>query len=190
MDGILLVQGRILAQMRATSRVAEARHQLGLTPDVRTELDGEASALGLGEPAHPMELYRRLLGDPVSRENVVHVNPYARRVDCYALPLWPGFAFRVSGSEDGVVGEVGFRSWVPQALLCDAAALEPWAAVRDQLEPILATGTVIDEWFPMRDYKVPTGVPAGRALLLRFDFDMLQEVSVVGPEVLPAASTS
>jgi hypothetical protein len=181
MDGILLVQAYLLAQMRATDRVAQAYQQLGLVEDLRSRLHREASARGLGDPAHPMSLYSALLGDPLNRTEVAHSDRYAQRVDIYLLPLWPEFSFRVHGSTEGTVGRVGFGSWTAPTCLPDVAGLKPWAAVVDQLAPILATGQLLDEWFPQRDYSLPTTAQRGQRLMLQFDFDLLQGLIPLGP---------
>jgi len=64
MDGLRIMQGFLMAQMRAHAIVAEKSVALGLTPQMLVEARAAAEEVGLGLPGHSSSLYTRLLGKP------------------------------------------------------------------------------------------------------------------------------
>src|SRR5262249_42064848 len=139
----------------------------------------EAEAAGLLKLAHPMTVYAKLVGEAPYHTETNLPDRYMRRLDQYTLPLWPGFAFSVHGSEECVTAGVWFLSR-PDAPRRTPTNLVPWQVVEQELQDVLSRGRVVDEWFPQKDYVCRHPQFGDREVVLRFDFGLLQEVSVSG----------
>ena len=182
MNGITLVQLRLLSQMRAPALVKKAQLSLGVRETEFAQSDDLADKLLFHVPGLPMEVYSSLLGKPISEE---HLNdPYRAVVHHYTLPLWPQLRFSVWGNKQGQTGGLGFRPPVnmPTIAVDSPEQLNPWQIVADQLTSLLNASKVCDEWYPMKDYEYYLTEKDGitkRRYILCFDFNLLQEVKEI-----------
>lgn len=175
-EGVRVVTVHLLAQMRATTLVQAAYARLGVDREKADGLLRRAEALTLHRPGHSMNVYRELLGDPVSEQRVGHSDPCARLRWTYSLPSWPELLLVVHGSEAGQTGELAFGRRRDSAALQDPTDLRPWAIVEDDL-CVLEGVRRVHEWYPQRDYEVDIGGVGGDATartVLQFDFGLLQ----------------
>lgn len=175
MDGTVLVEAYLLAQMRASDRAKAACRRLGIDPALLEEYRAEAARRGLDEPGHPMDVYVDLLGKPLAQKHVDDADPYRRRAWTFALPLWPDFVLVVYGSEAGQVGGVTFASFESAGAPPAISVIDPWRLAEEQMAnwPSLR---VVDEWYPMKDYEALVQVHDGTwaRYVLQFDYGLLQ----------------
>ena len=167
----------LLSQMRAKDRVRIAAQQLCYGVDALEEAAETAKGVGLEQPGHPMSTYAQLLGIPSAEELVESSDPYQRRRHLYRLPLWPTLVLTVVGNERGETGGISFigepQLATPLRQLND---LKPWEQTENQLAELLGAASLQDEWYPQKDY-VCTGIGSTVGdFVLRFDFDLLQQV--------------
>ncbi|WP_437957914.1 hypothetical protein WME76_42580 [Sorangium sp. So ce119] len=175
MNGTLLVEAYLLAQMRASDLVDAACRRLGLDSTSLEKYRAEAEKRGLSEPGHPMGVYVDLLGKPLAQERMDDADPYRRRRWTFALPLWPEFVLVVHGSEVGQVGGVTFASFPSAGTPPAISTIEPWRLAEEQMAN-WSSLRIVDEWYPMKDYEALIQVHDGSWALrvLQFDYGLLQ----------------
>ena len=178
MQGPRLLQLYLLSQMRAATLVQTAYRDLGASVQELKSVAAEADIAGLSKPGHSMAVYARLLGEPFRSTRTSLPDSYLRRLDQYVLPLWPSFAFSIYGSEEGVTGGTWF-SLLPESRQQETTDLVPWRIVEEQVRPLLSHGRIVDEWYPMKDYVCPSTQDSKSEIILRFDFELLQEVTPI-----------
>jgi hypothetical protein len=181
MSGTALLQLHLLGRMRAARALVDsALETLGVGRDALSSAANEIRGHGLEVPGHPMQTYRRLIGEPLLSEQQRSVDPYQEITVHYILPLWPQFRFSVFGNQAGQTAGVRFTS-MPNAKTvesADSGRLGAWEVVEDQVRGILTTGRIVDEWYPQRDYEVSLRDRSNAAVrcVLRFDFNLLQDM--------------
>lgn len=174
MDGLRMMQGYLMAQMRARALVTETSVALGLTPEALGEARERAEELGLGVPGHSNSLYERLLGKPARTSIREDVDSYSRRIDYYVVPPWHRFLLAISHSTDGATSGVAFTKLNPNRRPPRLDDLTPWSMVLDELT--VDDCTVVDEWHPMLDYSCSVAGSGHQQAILQFDFGLLQAV--------------
>ena len=182
MNGIMLVQLRLLSQMRAPALVKKAQFSLGVRETEFAQSDDLADKLLFHLPGLPLDVYTTLLGKPISEERLD--DPYRQVVHHYTLPLWPQLRFSVWGNKQGQTGGLGFSAPLnmPTIIVDTPEQLNPWQIVEDQLPSLLHIAKVCDSWYPMKDYEYYHTEKDGitkRRYILRFDFNLLQEVKEI-----------
>jgi hypothetical protein len=184
MNGSVLVQLYLLSQMRASTLVAEAVARLGMTQEDLKAARGAGWKMGLGRLVHPMDLYRRLLGEPLSEVHSQGGDPFRRLIHHYRLPTWPQFNLSVLGNAAGTTSGLCFSA--PEGLqgseIHSGGQLAGWSLVESQLAQVVSAATVVDEWYPMADYEcsLPGAEPGAHSKwYLRFDFGLLQSAEAV-----------
>jgi hypothetical protein len=151
---------------------------------------------------HAADLYRTVLGPPVSDEIEEGETPAgvdASRADSrtlrFHLPLWPGMHFAVRKHPSGYAWGVGFvrRVGGRTPRLETAADLAPWTFVDSEITKRFGRPRTEDDWSDWRNlsYSIEE-FPGGRIrrFMLTFDFRLLQSVSALNGDVLPAEAGS
>jgi hypothetical protein len=175
MDGLRVVQGYLMTQMRARDLVAQRSVELDLTPEELVHARKAAEEIGLGLPGHSSTLYTRLLGEPVRTSINEEGDRYSRRVDYFAVPPWQGLVLAVSASQDGTTSGIAFTKLdVGNQRPPSLGELTPWSTALDELA--MDRCTVVDEWYPMLDYSCALGGDGEQRAILQFDFRLLQAV--------------
>jgi hypothetical protein len=175
MDGLRIMQGYLMTQMRAQSLVAEQSVALGLVPHALVEARQAAEELGLGLPGHSHSLYMQLLGKPTRTLFRDDSDGVSERTDYYLVPPWDGFLVAVSSSAGGGTRGVSFTKLeLGNPRPPRVGDLIPWSIVLDELS--MADCTIVDEWYPMLDYACTIIGHGRQRAVLQFDFGLLQAV--------------
>lgn len=172
----------LLSQMRASDLVHDALVSLGAGSEEVELAKREAETAGLTTLGHSMSIYANLIGPPLSREEGRTDEPYKSVVERYHLSCWPDLELAVWGASDGMAAELEFvrPGDAGQLPIRSTRDVIPWKIV---LGDILGAATdleVVDEWYPMKDYRcqLPTA-KKGESVrrYLQFDFGLLQKLS-------------
>jgi hypothetical protein len=181
MKGIMTLQLYLLSQMRATDLVDAALIYLNLQRgDLDAAVDG-ARAHGLELPGHDMELYSELLGYPPEEERVGTEGSNEDVQHLYRLPLWSNLRFAVLGDRRRQTSGLSFAHLAdrPRIDVQAVGQLLPWHMLDSDLDALLATGEVVHEWYPQKDYAclLPDQSSGMRKwYVLQFDFCLLQAI--------------
>ncbi|WFE27136.1 hypothetical protein O7623_28460 [Solwaraspora sp. WMMD791] len=149
-----------------------------------------ARAIGLFRLGHQVDLERSILGEeiykvPLSESGDEASGAYGDSdVLAFRLPAFPGFDYAINVASSGVVWGQRFvrEQGSPVPEVSGIHDLEPWGFVKAELEPLLRN-KVVDDKFSFSETITGSLVldnsrDVGRSVALRFDFELLQTVSI------------
>ena len=186
MMGLFTFELYLLSRMRAASKVDETLQRLNATRLDAERAAAAAEEYGFEEPGHSAQLYRDVLGAPVSSEPDLSLGPDSpfagSTVLRFGLPVWPGFEFVVREHPAGYAWGGGFdrAKGVAVPPLRGLADLRPWQFVEAEVTAGLGRPFSVDAWSGWEDlcYTVelsPEEPP--RRYLLQFDLNLFQTIS-------------
>jgi hypothetical protein len=159
------------------------------------EIDAEAAlsvarTIGLFRLGHQVDLERSILGEeiykvPFSGSEDEASGAYSDSdVLAFRLPAFPGFDYAINVARSGVVWGQRFvrQQGFPVPGVSGIHDLEPWGFVKAELEPLLRN-KVVDDKFSFSETITGSLVlddsrDVGGPIALRFDFELLQAVSI------------
>jgi hypothetical protein len=177
----------LLSRMRASARVDDALRALGATRGDLSLSALSAQRMGFEEPGHSTDLYRAVLGEPHTVEpahDIAADSPFVgSRILRFSLSSWSDFDFSVREHPSNYAWGVGFERAHAAVIptLQSVVDLAPWGFVEAEVTARLGEPTRTDAWSDWEDLCYSSLDAAGvmRRYLLQFDFNLLQNISVL-----------
>lgn len=183
MEGLRAFQLYLLSKMRARRAIEKALQELDAGVTEMVQAEQAMVALGVETPGHPAQLYRELLGQPISSAKDMQIeesSPFANSLSLrFKLPLWPSFDFTVHEHPTGYAWGISFirGHGIPSPNLLSAIDLKPWGFEITEIYRSFGVPELIDGWNRQEDlvYKIQEN-PFGhmKRYVLYFDYGLLQ----------------